>query len=602
MTEGSALREQTWDAIVIGAGLGGLSAGSYLATNGRRVLVLEQYDTVGGCTVVFRRQRKFEFDVGVHYIGDCEKAGVIPTLLRGVGLEEKISFLPLDKDAYSTLQMPGLTFKVPAGWDRYLDRLIETFPTEEKGLRRCIGILRTVGEQIDPFSVPTSPAGWIQWGVTKPTALVWALLPLKRLFDVCRLSPEARHIIAAENGVYAAPPSVAAVGIHACIMNHYLISGAYYPKGGGQVIPASLCNVIQTHGGEVRTRARVEKILVENGRARGVRMRDGEEIFAPVVISNSDYKKTYLDLVGREHLSKIRTKRTERVTMALPLFCVYLGLDIDISTEMPNSILWNHPHADQEKLYSAAYDADFADEVIDDLPVFVTSGSVKDPDNPHSAPPGFSTLEVMTGATPLHEWWGIDDAPVEGGKYRRVEKYQERKEPLTQALIAKAERMLPSIKGHIVYVESGSPLTQERYTLSSGGACYGMEFRPLQYGPFRPKASTEIDGLYLTGANTRWGQGMIGGLLGGCATASAVLGRDLLTEIRSGRVYGDPSRITAGAPGWDPLLASQKMSKRDLERERVAAMSVPGRTPHLLADGVLDDDVLDDESEAREAV
>jgi all-trans-retinol 13,14-reductase len=83
------MSEPRWDAIVIGSGLGGLTSAAYLASNGLRTLVLEQYDTAGGSSHVFRRKHSFEFDVGVHYLGDCGPDGLIPAILRGVDLRER---------------------------------------------------------------------------------------------------------------------------------------------------------------------------------------------------------------------------------------------------------------------------------------------------------------------------------------------------------------------------------------------------------------------------------------------------------------------------------------------------------------------------------
>ncbi|MGW4234852.1 FAD-dependent oxidoreductase, partial [Streptomyces sp. NPDC004980] len=82
-----------WDAVVVGAGLGGLTTAAYLATAGRRVLVLEQFSVVGGNSHVFRRRRSYEFDVGVHYLGDCAPGGVIPSVLGGLGLRDRVEFL-----------------------------------------------------------------------------------------------------------------------------------------------------------------------------------------------------------------------------------------------------------------------------------------------------------------------------------------------------------------------------------------------------------------------------------------------------------------------------------------------------------------------------
>src|SRR4030067_1101155 len=105
--EGHMSVQSDWDAIVVGSGLGGLSAAAYLATNGLRTLVLEQHYVAGGNAHVFRRKQMFEFDVGGHYLGDCGPDGLIPTVLRGVGLDGEIAFLELDPDGVDTPVFPA---------------------------------------------------------------------------------------------------------------------------------------------------------------------------------------------------------------------------------------------------------------------------------------------------------------------------------------------------------------------------------------------------------------------------------------------------------------------------------------------------------------
>ena len=108
-----------WDAIVIGAGLGGLSTAAFLATNGLRVVVLEQNQVVGGCSQVFRRAgNRYEFDVGVHYIGDCAPGGTVDRLLHGLGLEDRIEFTELDPDGFSTDHPAGGHLPCPEGLGR----------------------------------------------------------------------------------------------------------------------------------------------------------------------------------------------------------------------------------------------------------------------------------------------------------------------------------------------------------------------------------------------------------------------------------------------------------------------------------------------------
>jgi all-trans-retinol 13,14-reductase len=112
---------ESWDAIVIGSGLGGLACAAYLCASGQRTLVLEAHYVAGGNSQVFRREiggRAFEFDVGVHYIGECGPDGLITRIFHGAGLAERVVFRPLDPDGYSELRFPDLRFRVPASWDR----------------------------------------------------------------------------------------------------------------------------------------------------------------------------------------------------------------------------------------------------------------------------------------------------------------------------------------------------------------------------------------------------------------------------------------------------------------------------------------------------
>src|SRR4030042_631767 len=108
-----------FDAIVIGSGMGGLAGAAYMAKGGIRPLVLEQHFAAGGNAQTFRRKRMFDFDVGLHYIGGCEPDGLFPTLLRNIGIDKEIEFLPMDPDGFDTLLFPDFRFSVPPGWERY---------------------------------------------------------------------------------------------------------------------------------------------------------------------------------------------------------------------------------------------------------------------------------------------------------------------------------------------------------------------------------------------------------------------------------------------------------------------------------------------------
>ncbi|MFI5497232.1 phytoene desaturase family protein [Actinoplanes sp. NPDC051859] len=540
-----------WDAIVIGSGLGGLTCAAYLTAAGKRTLVLEQNQVAGGCSQVFRRKgNRYEFDVGMHYIGECHPEGRMTAALRGLGLDQRIEFRPLDPDGHSTLVFPGLTFRVPSDWDTYLERLAEAFPRERRRLRLAAGILRRVGTELRRGELPgRSLRSLLRFARSAPTLATLGQLPLSRLFALCRLSPLARAVLVGESGDYGTPPSRSSVALHGGFLDHYLTGGAWYPRGGGQVLPAQLIDVIATHGGAVRTKTRVRRILVENGTVTGVELDGGERVQAPIVVSGADLKRTYLDLVGPEHLRPQTVARIGKYRMALPLFSVYLGLDIDLTERLPNSTYWCYPHTDVEGVYRDVLEGRLPAEV----PIFLTSASTKDPGNPHTAPAGHSTVEVMCLAPQGTFWPSGDD-------YRRDADYLARKEKLTEQLIDRAATVIGGLRDHIVWQEASTPATQERFTLSTQGSCYGIEMAADQIGPRRPGPRTEIRGLWLTGASTIWGNGIVGAVSSGLGTAGAILRRPLSAEVRAGAVLADPAKLSPIGPNWDPLAASKPSS------------------------------------------
>lgn len=547
-----------WDAIVIGSGMGGLTTAAYLAANGKRTLVLEAGEVLGGCTHVFRR-KQFEFEVGVHYLGDCGTDGAIPTMLRGVGCDDRIDFLPMDPDGFDTIVYPEVTVKVPRGWDAYLANLVAAFPADADGLSKFIGVLRALGEATDRITSPDSNRGTLLLAARAGAAAMWAMQPLGRLLDACQLSIGARSVLSSQAS-YLSPPHRAATLVHAGFLHNYIRDGGWFPAGGGQVFAAHLASVVRAHGGDWRTHARVGRILVEHGRVTGVRLEDGERIDANVVVSNADIKRTFLELVGRDNLPWWALRRVDGLRMSLPLFNVYLGLDVDLRGQMPVTNYFSYPILEPSEIAFGLLEraGELTEPQITDLysktPGFVSVQSVKDPQCTRIAPPGFTNLEIMTAAPADYRFWGIETGPYDGGRYRRGSKYLARKDEFTEVLIDRAAVVIPHLREHIVWQEAASPITQERYTLSSDGVSYGIDLSWHQFGPLRPSPRTRIKGLFLTGASTSWGPGVEGAMASGVGAAGAVLGRNLGAEIRAGRVYGDASSLPDIAADWDPLM------------------------------------------------
>ncbi|QIS20417.1 phytoene desaturase family protein [Nocardia terpenica] len=565
-TNGS--RATRWDAIVVGAGMGGLATAAYLTAAGQRTLLLERYQVLGGFSHVFRRQGKWEFDIGLHYIGDCGPSGLTTRVLRGLALDERITFRQLDRDGYDIVVAPDFELKIPSDWDGYLDNLIAAFPGEERALRRYLSVMRRLGSGVDRSRAAASLRGEAEaWRHAGPAA-AWRYVPHGVLLTACGLSPRAVQVLSQYSGAYASAPTAAPAGLHAGFMDTFISGGAWYPEGGAQSLAANFADVITTHGGEIRTGTGVEKILVDGGRVNGAQLDDGEILHAPVVVSDIDIKKTYLDLVGREHLPWRLNRRVDRWKMATPYLATYFGLELDMRRQR-NANYYVIPSWEDATsvrnlsriipdLATKAQRRDpeeWARDHAARMPGMVFSGTTRDPFNLRSAPPGCGSMEVLSIVPPVGPVWGIEPQELADGSYRRSGIYRELKDILIEGMLDRVERVYPGARSLVRFHEAATAATHYRYTGTQSAA--GLQLRPSQFGMFRPRSATPIPGLFLAGASTAWGPGTLGAMLSGMHAAGAILGRDLDAEVQAGLVLADRTRLGAYRGETDPLLASR---------------------------------------------
>ncbi|HSX65913.1 NAD(P)/FAD-dependent oxidoreductase [Nocardioides sp.] len=561
---------QRFDAVIIGSGLGGSTAAAYLAAAGQRVLLLERYSVLGGSSHVFRRQGKWEFDCGVHYIGDCGPSGPVPTLLRGLALDDRINWLPLDPAGHDTTLAPGLELRTPHGWDAYLANLVEAFPEDARGLRRFVSVVRSLGESCDRSLTPTSSAEFAKAMKRAGAAATFAMAPYISLLIACGLKPRTILALSVQCGAMASTPLTIPTIVMANYFADFVGGGAWFPQGGGQMLSAGFAEVITSHGGQIRTNTGVEKILIEGGKVTGVRLDGGERIDAAAVVSGADIMRTYTDLVGLEHLPATYRQRVKHWRMARPLINGFFGVELDLSTT-PNTNYFAIPSWDDAtsllalrrmvgEVTSGKGHTDgiaWAREFAARQPMFLQSSSQRDPANRQAAPVGHSVIEAQTLAPYNPRLWGFDDHDIASGGYRRDKTYLEVKKIITDGMFQRMEQAYPGSTSRIRLAELGSPASQERFVGNTGGSAYGLECRPSQSGPFRPGVRTPIPGLFLAGTSTAWGPGTEGSMLSGQHAAGAVLGRDLATEVREGAVIADPTRLRAWGADFDPLNASR---------------------------------------------
>jgi phytoene dehydrogenase-like protein len=472
------LERDRFDAVVVGAGIGGLTAAALLAKRGKAVLVVDPHSVAGGNATIFRR-KGYEFDVGIHYLGQCGPKGAIPAILRGAGAAP-VQFNALDPDGFDTLIYPELELRVPRTLDAYRARLLEQFPREGRAVDANCRLIAQVGALM---GLGRRPKGALSTVARSLFALRQARRTLGDFLGRYTSDPRLVAALAGESGDYGLPPSRASAMMHAGLMAHYLDDGAWYPAGGGQVMSDRLAEAVERAGGKVLLLTRATRILVENGRATGVELQSKHlgavTVRAPLVIANADLKKVMLELVQPEALKARTRRRVAGFQMAPALGIVYLGVRAEaLGSRRARTNYWIYPRYDLESEYATAASGRFAEAPF----AFISIASLKDPENPRLAPPGVVNLQVMGLAPSQPEAWSATSA----NDYQDSPGYAEAKARYADYLLASAERVFPSLRRHIVYQEVATPLTQTRYTGSTGGTSYGIAATPDQFLWNRP--------------------------------------------------------------------------------------------------------------------
>jgi phytoene dehydrogenase-like protein len=491
---------KNYDVIVIGSGMGGLTAASLLMKKGLKTLLLEKEKQVGGYVVSFKRDG-FTFDATGAFVGGCQEGGEFYQVLREIGVHEGIEFVPIHQiqNIY-----PGFEVHLrQGGFQSYMEALFNLFPEEKRGLNAYLSLVKKIGDEVKSYSemiwikkilFPYYFRNLVRFHQTTHKTI------LDRLFRGGEIKMALHTLPATE------PPSRLSFFFVATLINKALIEGVFYPKGGMGKISGAIARSFQQDGGELTLQMEVEKILVKDGKAEGVLTRDGKIFQSPVVIS--DINPNHLTRMLPLEFQKSLLKKTRRFEYSLSCFILYIATDLDVErTGLPYfTYLRFLSDLEEEDRILRRGEIPNHPTMIVSIPTLLDRSL---------APSGRHLMRALVNVPYLHqEMWGKGDP----------EKYRHMKEEFSQKILRQLEaRLIPDLKNHLLFYEAATPLTLERYTGNEMGAMYGLASTPQQMGNLRPSYSTPLSGLFQVGHYTRPSHGIVGASLSGLFAARAIL-------------------------------------------------------------------------------
>jgi all-trans-retinol 13,14-reductase len=505
-----------YDAIVIGSGIGGLACAALLSKLGRKVCVLEQHYTAGGFTHSYERNG-YEWDVGVHYIGEVHKPHSQMRRLFDVITDGQLQWAPMDP-CYDRIIIGGRRYDFVAGRDNFAVELKKHFPQESEAIDRYVALIQKVARAMPRFfagqAMPAALGRAYTAAVRDRLVPDEMLKPTREVLESLTSNQELIGVLTGQWGDYGLPPSKASFLMHAVLVKHYL-AGGNYPVGGSWKIAATVAPVIRAGGGEVFTYARVKQLLVEDGRCTGVVMENGDTLRAKQVISSVGARLTFGQLLPEaqraQHGYDDKLKHVRASFSSLTLFLGFKGSAAELG--LPKTNLWIYPSPDHDGNL-ARY---MADPAAPFPLVYVSFPSAKDPEWDRHYP-GKSTVQVITGAR--YDWfeqWRGTTWQQRGGEYEAF------KDGLTRRLLAALYREMPQLEGKLDFGELATPLSTEWFHLYDRGEIYGLDHDAGRFRQAWLHPASPVKGLYLTGQDVVTA-GVGGALMGGVMTTSALLG------------------------------------------------------------------------------
>lgn len=488
-----------FDVIIIGAGMGGLVAGTALVDKGYRVLIVERHIIPGGLTTNFER-KGFRFDVSTHLINGCEPGGLIYEQLRKIDAHERVDFTRLDTLILWRDLARGIDHRLPVAMAKHVEKLVEIFPHQERGIR---GFYEEYGTLAEVLFLDAKLGGEERRAHRERCA--GALRDLRSLegksgadiLDPYIRDPELRDMMTILNGFFGLGyDEIDALTFVMGDLGYRLESeGAYYPRGGSGRFSQAIADIFEERGGTLLLNREVARLTLADGLVTGIiaRKRSGRQVSARArcVIANSDLTTLVAELAPAGTFPAAYVKRIEERVPCTSAVILYAGLDFDLRergiTDYEIHATWGE-RSSSRLMNEIARTGDYSR-----LPA--ASATVYSNVDPTCCPPGKSVVSTLCFAEP-----GVFEGALDGRR-RRGKAYKQLKARIVAQLFEKMGRALgvSDLASHAEVTELATPVTLQRYTHHRGGSLAGWRSTPEQGALAAIPQQSPVPNLFLCG-------------------------------------------------------------------------------------------------------
>ena len=515
--------QESYDTIIIGSGMGGLSTAAILAKEGQKVLVLERHYTAGGFTHIFKR-KGYEWDVGIHYIGEVQRENSAIKKLFDYVSNGLLKWSDIG-EVYDKIIIGDKHYDFVKGVKNFKKQMVAYFPEEEQAINEYVNLVFLAVKKSKNYYISKAIPPFINKLIGRFMKTPFYKLSDKTTYEVLRSLTSNETLIkvlTGQYGDYGLPPKKSSFYMHASVARHYF-DGGNFPIGGSSQISKTVDSVISEFGGTILINAEVEEVLIENNKAKGVRMIDGKIFYAENIVSNAGIMTTYNKLLPKSSVDKHQLKKQfSKVKQSVAHVCLYIGLEgSPKELKLPKTNYWIYPDDEDHDTCVDRYVKD----INNPFPVvYISFPSAKDPDWSNRYPDR-STIDIIT-LVPYETFEKWSDTRW----MKRGKEYEAIKEKITQRLLNELYKQVPQVEGKVKYYELSTPLTTKHFVNYEKGEVYGLDHSPSRFRQDFLQPRTPIKNFYLTGQDIVTA-GVGGALFSGVLTSMAITGKNVFKKI-----------------------------------------------------------------------